>query len=203
MNKGRDKSKSKEGSSTVTFRHNIARTTLVDGVKTVENETLLDGKAKGISFYYLFKNNSDFLKIKGNQDGNKWVVDYTKGDKNEKHEFDDKAVRDFLKKDKRLEFVLKYLAGQKKLARTKKRSTIVGGGTLFEDNAHLTLAEVIGNNTPVRRQSKKRSTKGSAKGSAKVSRKGSKKRSKKGSNKRTTRVQRTKTALDKISDVLA
>jgi hypothetical protein len=36
--------------------------------------------------------------------------------KNEKHEFDDKAVREFLKKEKKLEFVLKYLVGQKKLA---------------------------------------------------------------------------------------
>ena len=112
-----DKSKSKDGSaSTVTFRHNVSRTTLVDGVKTVENETLLDGKAKGISFYYLFKNNADFLKIKGSQSGGKWMVDYTKGDKNEKHEFDDKAVREFLKKEKKLDFVVKYLAGQKKLA---------------------------------------------------------------------------------------
>ena len=73
----------------------MARTTLID-----------DGKTK---------NNSDFLKIKGNQDGNKWNIDYTKGDTNGKHEFDDKAVREFFKKDKILEFVLKYLAGQQKL----------------------------------------------------------------------------------------
>jgi hypothetical protein len=108
-----NKNNSKEGSkSNITFRHEISKSSFDNGKKIVEKEKLMDGAAKGISFFYLFKNDkeADFIKITGRQEGEKWFVEHVMGTKPERHELDQAALLQFVKAEKKLEFVAKYLA---------------------------------------------------------------------------------------------
>merc|ERR1711916_342578 len=90
------------------FRHEYNTTVVKDNVKHVKKESVIEGKTK-MTFSFLELKGTDFYRIGGVKDGEKYLVTEKKNDKEEKMELDEKKFMTMVEKNKNLKFLVDYL----------------------------------------------------------------------------------------------
>lgn len=136
------------------FRHEYNTTVVKDKVKHVKKESVIEGTSK-MTFSFLELKGTDFYRIGGVKEGDKYLVTEKKNDKEEKMELDEKKFMAMVEKNKNLKFLVDYLKKDRKKLLPKSK-----GGS---------------------KKGSKKTTKTVKGGSKKSSKKASKKASKKGS----------------------
>ena len=111
--------------STVTYRHENSFSFKKGGVKHRVKESIIDGE-KGLSFHYLNKageNDKNFISITVREtEKNKFSVRVKRGDKTDDSEVDLTGLMKFIKGNKSLEFVDKFLSKERGQYGRRRRS---------------------------------------------------------------------------------
>jgi hypothetical protein len=111
--------------SKLDFKHSHTRENIVNGKRVLEKEMVMDGNAKGLSFSFLMKTDSDFMKVYA-REVSKDQFEYTvqKGEDKKTDNVDLKKLTELVKKNKKLDFVTSYLKKRKgsRLSRSMSRS---------------------------------------------------------------------------------
>jgi hypothetical protein len=181
--------------SKVTYRYEYSVRQKEGDKSNLHKEELTDGEY--LSFSLTSKNGDEFHKITVKEEKGVFKLTEKKNDKESSKDLDEKALKEFVKKNK-LDFVADYL---------KKRDKVMSGGALIgtqnggKKGSKKSSVTGVKKCKTSKKGSKKSSKKGSkksskkkSKGGKKSSKKGSKKSSNKKSNKVSTEVNKCKSS---------
>jgi hypothetical protein len=181
--------------STVTYRYENNLTHFVKDVKHTIKENILDGKEKGLSFFFLKKIGDKFYKLDVKElESKKFKVEEKIDEEVKNSEMSEAELLKMIKANKDLKFVESYMKNRKSqkggAKKSAKKSSKKGSKKSSKKSTKKGSKKSAKKSTKKgsKKSAKKSTKKGSKKSAKKGSKKGSRKSTKKGSRKGSKRV---------------